>query len=449
MMLSTVLGPDVASRIAAAKLLVVGAGGIGCETLKNLVMHGFRHIHVVDLDTIDATNLNRQFLFRKHHVDASKAQVACETVRKFGNVMMGPALGKAPSTATSTGGGTTTTRKGEALQELLHLEAHHGDVKTFDSEFFEQFDFVLNCLDNMSARHHVNRVCVALKKPLLEAGTTGHAGQTTVHVPHHTECYECMARPKPQKFPVCTIRKTPDKFIHCVTWAKNLFDALFSAPPAPSGEQMIPAEEVDHDSGDMMSDLRDDRLLRVSSEEETLDAAVALVDKLFGGDIQALYDSGEIANTWKGNRPRPKEKASRTWAEDQQRVWCLETTIVKLLNSILAVKKRLKAEPATSVAFRKEDDAAVDFVTAVSNLRALNYSIFPLKTKWEVTSMAGNIVPAIATTNAIVAGLQVANLVHLIVGSTRDCFCQYPEAFPSKRLGRLILKPSKLILRRG
>lgn len=53
----------------------MGAGGIGCELLKNLLLTGFGEIHIIDLDTIDLSNLNRQFLFRYEHIKKPKALV--------------------------------------------------------------------------------------------------------------------------------------------------------------------------------------------------------------------------------------------------------------------------------------------------------------------------------------------------------------------------------------
>jgi ubiquitin-like 1-activating enzyme E1 B len=63
------------THVPQAKVLMVGAGGIGCELLKNLVLTGYGEVHVVDLDTIDLSNLNRQFLFRHEHIKKSKAEV--------------------------------------------------------------------------------------------------------------------------------------------------------------------------------------------------------------------------------------------------------------------------------------------------------------------------------------------------------------------------------------
>jgi ubiquitin-like 1-activating enzyme E1 B len=169
--------------IEKEKVLMVGAGGIGCELLKTLALTGFKHIHLIDMDTIEVSNLNRQFLFRKSHVGQSKAKVAREAVLKF--------------------------RPG------VDIVAHHGNVKNaeFDIDFFKQFSVVLNGLDNLEARRHVNRLCLAAGVPLVESGTTGYLGQVTVHIKGKTECYECQPKPAPKSYPVCTITSTPSKVI--------------------------------------------------------------------------------------------------------------------------------------------------------------------------------------------------------------------------------------------
>jgi ubiquitin-like 1-activating enzyme E1 B len=144
--------------------------------LKNLMLCGFMDVDVVDLDTIDTSNLNRQFLFRKRDVGSSKAQVAARA-----------ALGYNPR---------------------ARVVAHHANVMTreFDKAFFGQFALVINALDNVAARRHVNRMCVATGLPLIEGGSTGFTGQAYVILPRMTECYECTAKETPKTYPICTIR---------------------------------------------------------------------------------------------------------------------------------------------------------------------------------------------------------------------------------------------------
>ncbi len=100
--------------------------------------------------------------------------------------------------------------------------------RRFGKDFFEGFSLVMNALDNVDARKHVNRLCVALKIPLVEAGTAGYRGQVQVILPGVTECYECQPKPAAKGYPTCTIRNTPSAPVHCVVWAKSLlFPALF------------------------------------------------------------------------------------------------------------------------------------------------------------------------------------------------------------------------------
>ncbi|MCJ1433454.1 E1 ubiquitin-activating protein uba2 [Xylographa pallens] len=151
---------------------MVGAGGIGCELLKNLLLTGFGEVHIVDLDTIDLSNLNRQFLFRHEHIKKSKALVAKESAAKFN-----------PS---------------------VKLEAYHANIKDsrFNVDWFQTFDLVFNALDNLEARRHVNKMCLAADVPLVESGTTGFNGQVQIikkvlHASRNMERRTKMSRAKP------------------------------------------------------------------------------------------------------------------------------------------------------------------------------------------------------------------------------------------------------------
>ena len=104
----------------------------------------------------------------------------------------------------------------------MEVQPHLGNIKAqaFGLDFFKRFDFVLNALDNIDARKHVNRVCYFTGTPLVDSGTNGYEGTVISVLKDRTPCYECTHRPPPKTFPICTIRAIPEKMLHCVVWAK-------------------------------------------------------------------------------------------------------------------------------------------------------------------------------------------------------------------------------------
>lgn len=150
---------------------MVGAGGIGCELLKNLVLTGFGEVHVVDLDTIDLSNLNRQFLFRHEHIKKPKALVGYNT---WESALFWPWSLKIPSQVAKESAG--------AFNPTVKIEAHHANIKDgkFNVEWFKTFKLAFNALDNLEARQHVNRMCLAAEVPLIDAGTAGFNGNVKV-----------------------------------------------------------------------------------------------------------------------------------------------------------------------------------------------------------------------------------------------------------------------------
>ena len=147
-------------KISTARVLVVGAGALGNEVIKNLCLLGFGHIHVIDFDTVQESNLTRSVLFRSQHAGQSKATVIAQTA-------------------------------GE-LNPDCNIVPIHGDVLTdIGLGLVRQQDVVIGCLDNREARLWVNRMCWKADTPWIDGGIQEINGVTKVFVPGDGPCYEC------------------------------------------------------------------------------------------------------------------------------------------------------------------------------------------------------------------------------------------------------------------
>jgi ubiquitin-activating enzyme E1 len=206
-----VFGKEFQEKISNVKNFLVGAGAIGCEMLKNYAMIGLASgpdgsITVTDNDSIEKSNLNRQFLFRSKDVGKQKSECAAAAVQAMNPDLNGKIT-------------TMADRIGPDSEDV------------FDEEFWHKLDIVTNALDNVEARTYVDRRCVFFMKPLLESGTLGTKGNTQVILPRLTESYSSSQDPPEQSFPMCTLRSFPNKIEHTIAWARDLFQSYFVGPP--------------------------------------------------------------------------------------------------------------------------------------------------------------------------------------------------------------------------
>lgn len=407
--------------IKGAKVLMVGAGGIGCELLKTLALSGFQDIHIIDMDTIEVSNLNRQFLFRQCHVGQSKAKVARDAVLRF--------------------------------RPQINITPYHANVKDpeFNVDFFKQFNVVLNGLDNLDARRHVNRLCLAAEVPLVESGTTGFLGQVTVHAKGKTECYECQPKPIPRSYPICTITSTPSKFVHCIVWAKDLLFAKLFGDKNQENDLNVHSGDADSSSKQM-----EDVFVR-SLDEDLEEYGRKIYDHVFGYNIEIALSNEE---TWR-NRKRPTpiyirdvlpdnlpgqngnlenctnegspvSAMSSLGFKNSQDVWSLAESSKIFLEALrLFFEKRHK--DIGNLTFDKDDQLAVEFVTAAANIRASSFGI-PLHSLFEAKGIAGNIVHAVATTNAVIAGLIVIEAIKVLKDDYKNYRMTYCLEHPTRKM---------------
>lgn len=147
--------------IKKAKTLVVGAGAIGNEVCKNLMLSGYENISIVDMDRVERSNLNRCLFFSD--LDADKKRLKAEVVAE----------------------------KLKILDENLKVSHHTEKIQELPEDFIPSHDLVFGCLDNIAARLHVNAFCYHHRIPYIDGATDGFIGKVQVVIAPKTPCLEC------------------------------------------------------------------------------------------------------------------------------------------------------------------------------------------------------------------------------------------------------------------
>ena len=436
--LGNLFGSKFKDNIEMSNLLMVGCGAIGCEMLKNLSKLNVSSkgvLTVTDPDHIEKSNLSRQFLFTNESIGKSKSEVACNRVKEMN----------------------------ENMNLIPLVEKMSEENLSLCDNLLEETTGVINALDNVQARKFMDSQCFRFGKPLFESGTQGMKGNTQPVIPFVTECYgDSVDPPQEKSFPVCTIKNFPSEIHHTIHWAMDTFE-LFKRGPENVNKYIENPDFLDelsgYDRAVAKSDIYDYLVkyspddwkdcVRWASDLFLSNYRDQIIQILHNFPIDSLNKDGSLF--WSKGKRCPKilnfdlsNEMILEYIDTTARLLCeccniedkfTEETLKEYLSTYdiyeyqIDKKKKIAKNDSeqkdlelkednivlpgiktTKIfniqTFEKDDDTNyhVKFIMCSSNLRAINYNIKPAD--FDTTKgIAGKIIPAVATTTSIVAGL--------------------------------------------
>jgi molybdopterin/thiamine biosynthesis adenylyltransferase len=181
-------------------VLIVGVGGLGVEVAKNLAMVGVGRLILVDLDTIEYSNLNRQVLFIGAPEGTSKAKYAAKRLQE--------------------------------MNPFIKVEAYNCPLQDLPPHLYYEADLYIAGLDSIEARSELNRRAIHNRKPLIDAGTAIYNGHIYCVWPFTNACLECdpLTEREQDQLGACTLVGNPRRPAHCILKGQLKFEQDHGRP---------------------------------------------------------------------------------------------------------------------------------------------------------------------------------------------------------------------------
>ena len=440
-----IFGQEIQEKLKNLNIFMVGAGALGCEFIKNFGLMGIScnngEISITDNDKISLSNLNRQFLFNKIDVQENSFKSSCvkrEALKINKNMNI------------------------KAFQLLINETTR----EIFDDKFIRKQNILVSAVDNIEARKFIDKLCTFYDKILIDSGTEGTKANSDIYIPHKSICLNDLTFEKKEPIPQCTLRSFATNIEHCIELSKSIFTELFNQDinyfklivkyndrfydilnkKDNLNELYYAIEKYKHifhiienpssylimkfalflfkyyfifDANSLLKELENSSSnnkrptpLRLNLEDEN----VILYFKSFHyivshiinfntdfdiGIIQTVIENEEISII--ENHLNKKELIENFKLEIENKIKTNENNIQEKINAINPIE------------FEKDNDENyhVKFLLSFSNLRA---NIFSIENTdfFEVKEIAGNIIPAIASTTAGITGLSCLQIYTLL-----------------------------------
>jgi ubiquitin-activating enzyme E1 len=440
-----IFGQEIQEKLKNLNIFMVGAGALGCEFIKNFGLMGISckngEISITDNDKISLSNLNRQFLFNKIDVQDNSFKSSCvkrEALKINKNMNI------------------------KDFQLLINETTRN----IFNDEFIEKQNILVSAVDNIEARKFIDKLCTFYDKILIDSGTEGTKANSDIYIPHKSICLNDLTFEKKETIPQCTLRSFATNIEHCIELSKSIFTKLFD-------EDIKNLKLIIKDNDRFYHILNEknnlDELYLAIEEYKNIfhiieNPSSYLIMKfaLFLFKYYFIFDASrllkELENSSSNNkRPTPL----RLNLEDENVILnfksfyyiishlinfnqdfdigiiqtVIESEEISIIESHLNKKKLIqnfkleienkiktnenniqeKINAINPIEFEKDNDENyhVKFLLSFSNLRA---NIFRIENTdfFEVKEIAGNIIPAIASTTAGITGLSCLQIYTLL-----------------------------------